>query len=220
MIRELKEENEKLKALLAAAGGPAQVQKVDDEESKLQMQMMKEQLEANQREMEEMGKSWEQKLAESREREEEEEKLKAEENKAKLAGTPHLVNLNEDPMLDRRVIYDIGKDEPLICGRRNKNSSNKLQLGGTGIEPDHCVFGYEEDGTVRLKACNEKSMKHIRVNGELLKIINGQILRPNDRIQIGPSAIFLFKNMQREQDASMPDPDDDPISFDFAADEV
>ena len=73
-----------------------------------------------------MGKSWEQKLAESREREEEEEKLKAEENKAKLAGTPHLVNLNEDPMLDRRVIYDIGKDEPLICGRRNKNSSNKL----------------------------------------------------------------------------------------------
>lgn len=34
MIRELKEENEKLKKQLAAAGGPAQVVTVDDEESK------------------------------------------------------------------------------------------------------------------------------------------------------------------------------------------
>jgi len=45
-------------------------------------------------------------------------------------------------------------------------------------------------------------------------------LKPNDRICIGPSAIFLFKNKGKEADASMPDPDEDPISFDFAADEV
>lgn len=38
-----------------------------------------------------------------------------------LAGTPHLVNLNEDPMLDRKVVYDI-KKEGLTCGRRNKAS--------------------------------------------------------------------------------------------------
>ena len=46
------------------------------------------------------------------------------------------------------------------------------------------------------------------------------VLKPNDRICIGPSAIFLFKNKSNEADASIPDLDDDPISFDFAADEV
>lgn len=50
--------------------------------------------------------------------------------------------------------------------------------------------------------------------------MDGLILKPNDRICIGPSAVFLFKNKAHEEDASMPDPDDDPISFDFASEEV
>ena len=83
-----------------------------------------------------MEKSWEQKLAEAKAKEEEEEKAIEEENAAKLAGTPHLVNLNEDPMLDRKVCYDIKSAEPLTCGRRNKKAIHKLQLGGTGIQPD------------------------------------------------------------------------------------
>lgn len=58
---------------------------------------MREQLEANQREMAEMSKTWEEKLAEQKAREEAEDKERAEEEAAKLAGTPHLVNLNEDP---------------------------------------------------------------------------------------------------------------------------
>ena len=44
-----------------------------------------------------MNKSWEQKVAEQKARQEEEDRLRAEEEAAKLAGTPHLVNLNEDP---------------------------------------------------------------------------------------------------------------------------
>ena len=46
------------------------------------------------------------------------------------------------------------------------------------------------------------------------------VLQPNDRICIGPSAMFLFKNKAQEANASMPDTDDDPISYDFAAEEV
>jgi len=75
--------------------------------------------------MAEMEKSWEQKLKEAKEREAEEERLNKEEEAAKLAGTPHLVNLNEDPMLDRKVVYDI-KGDGLSCGRRNKASKHKL----------------------------------------------------------------------------------------------
>ena len=62
-------------------------------------------------------------------------------------------------------------------------------------------------------------MQNCRVNGEVVPIV-GLVLRPNDRIAIGPSAIFLFKNKQNEADASMPDNEDDPITFDYAAEEV
>jgi len=68
------------------------------------------------------------------------EQRRMEEEAARLAGTPHLVNLNEDPMLDRKVVYAIGGEEPLTCGRRRNTSSHKLQLGGQGIQPDHCRF--------------------------------------------------------------------------------
>ena len=64
LIRELKAENERLKKELEAAGGPAKVVTQEDEEAKKQLQIMKEQLEANQREMKEMEKSWEDKLKE------------------------------------------------------------------------------------------------------------------------------------------------------------
>lgn len=166
-----------------------------------------------------MEKSWEQKIAESKEQELEAERLRKDEEESRMAGTPHLVNLNEDPFLDRKVLYDIKEGEPLKCGRRNKQSNHKLQLGGAGIEPDHCHFVLQDDGTVKVSPISDKAMKNVKVNGKIIPIL-GQILKPNDRICIGPSAIFLFKNKQKEADASMPDPDDDPISFDFAAEEV
>lgn len=169
--------------------------------------------------MAEMEKSWEQKLKEAKEREIEEERIKAEEEAALLAGTPHLLNLNEDPMLDRKVVYDI-KGEGLSCGRRNKAAKHKLQLGGTGIEPDHAKFELTEDGHVKLVPLSEKAMPNCKINGVKITSMDGIILKPNDRICIGPSAIFLFKNKQNEADASMPDTEADPISFDLACEEV
>ena len=73
--------------------------------------------------MAEMEKSWEQKLAEAKAKEEAEEKARKEEENKRLMGTPHLINLNEDPMLDRKV-YDIHMDGwkasrgPLDCAGR------------------------------------------------------------------------------------------------------
>lgn len=166
-----------------------------------------------------MEKSWEQKLKEAKQREAEEERLHKEEEAAKLAGTPHIVNLNEDPMLDRKVIYDI-KGDGLSCGRRNKASKHKLQLGGTGIEPDHANFLTLPDGHVKLQPLSEKAVPNIKVNGFKLQDMQGRILKPNDRICIGPSAYFLFKNTQKEAEASMPDTDADPILFDFAEKEA
>lgn len=50
--------------------------------------------------------------------------------------------------------------------------------------------------------------------------MDGVVLKPNDRICLGPSAIFLFKNDAKKDEASMPDDPSNPISFDMAADEV
>ena len=132
LIRELKAENERLKKQLEAGGGGGANSKRDQEElmediqQAARLKFMQDQLEANQRQMEEMSKTWEQRLKESKEKEEAEERKRLEEEQLRLSGTPHLVNLNEDPMLDRKVVYDIKDGEPLTCGRRNKQSGHKL----------------------------------------------------------------------------------------------
>lgn len=63
-------------------------------------------------------------------------------------------------------------------------------------------------------------MKNIKVNGQSLNDLKGVLLKANDRICIGPSAIFLFINKLQEHEASMPDTPDNPISFDFASEEI
>ena len=135
---------------------------------------MQETLEANQRQMAEMEKSWEQKLAEAKAMEEEEEKKNEEEKLKKQQGGPHLVNLNEDPMLDRKVFYDITAEAPLTCGRRGKGVAHKLQLGGTGIVPNHCKIEMI-NGTwpCMIVPLDEKALPHIRVNGKLLPGMEG-----------------------------------------------
>jgi len=45
-------------------------------------------------------------------------------------------------------------------------------------------------------------------------------LRPNDRISIGPAALFIYKNKQMESEASMADTSDDPITHEFASEEI
>jgi kinesin family protein 13 len=167
-----------------------------------------------------MEKSWEQKLAESKQKEQEEEAALEAEKQARLMGTPHLMNLNEDPMLDRKVTYDIAGGSPLTCGRRNKKASHRLQLGGVGVEPEHCAFELMEDGNVKLTALSDKSLKNVKVNGEALIAMSGKILLPNDRVCIGPSAIFIFKNKSKETPDTKPDTDDDPITYEDAEEEV
>ena len=123
-------------------------------------------------------------------------------------------------MLDRMVVYDIPETLGLTCGRRGKNSSHKLQLGGSGIQKDHAKFKRTLEGQVRVTALSPEAIPFIKINGKPLESLEGQILRPNDRICIGPSAYFIFKNKANEHNASMPDPSSDPISFEFANEEV
>ena len=82
-----------------------------------------------------MQKTFEQKLAETKQREEEEERRKALEIEARNSGRPQLLNLNEDGMLDRKIFIDLSKVTSASVGRKSANPDQNptLVLGGIGI---------------------------------------------------------------------------------------
>lgn len=167
--------------------------------------------------MEEMEGDWETKLKKAQEQALIDDELKDKEEELLKAGKPHLTNLNEDPMLDRKVKYMIMPEVPVICGKRSKDSTHVIKLGGIGICKDHVKFLLGPNQTfVFMTPLDPKAPENIRVNGVPCKDCSEVKLRPNDRITIGPSAMFLYKNVEHDDEASMPDPVDDPISFDFA----
>jgi len=86
--------------------------------------------------MEEMSKSWEQKLAEQRAKEMEEETKKREIEEAKRSGKPQILNLNEDGMLDRKIFLDLTKNSNARVGRKHPTDPDQnpqITLGGIGI---------------------------------------------------------------------------------------
>jgi len=158
MIRELKEENERLKKELAGKGGSLGAggsPSGGDEESAAKLREMEEQMRANQLAMEEMQKSWEQKLAEAKAKEVEESASNA--LYAKIKSVPHIVNLNEDPQLDRKVFYDLTKTENTHVGRKNGDPEPFVILGGIGIQANHAVFEKTKRGFV-LKPTSSQSI--------------------------------------------------------------
>lgn len=130
MIRMLKEENDRLKKELAAKGGAAGGVVVSDEESKAKLKEMEEQMRANQAAMDEMQKSWETRLAEAKALEA--ENVGQSYDKVKNSA-PHIVNLNEDPQLDRKVFYNLAERDQTQVGRKNAEPANQVVLGGIGI---------------------------------------------------------------------------------------
>lgn len=116
---------------------------------------------------------------------------KKKEEEARLSGAPHLVNLNEDVQMSRKVHYEILPDNEVTVGKRG--SEHEIQLGGAGIEQDMCKFTLLEDGKVTISPYSDKAALMVRVNGKVLLGTEAVTLRSNDRIALGPHAIFLFK---------------------------
>jgi hypothetical protein len=93
-------------------------------------------IEANQKKMDELNKTWEQKLKEAEEAEAKEDAEEAAELAARNSGGPQLLNLNDDMMLDRKNFVDLQVKNPAIVGKANLADQSKnptVVLGGTGI---------------------------------------------------------------------------------------
>ncbi|PFH37453.1 putative Chromosome-associated kinesin KLP1 [Besnoitia besnoiti] len=197
LIRELKEENERLKK---AAGGELVLSdsgKTQEEMDKMKQQY-EEELEANRRALEEMSKSWQQKLAEAQARDAAAGKEQQVENQACLK------NLNEDPLLSGKITLNLPEGSSSV-GKPNSENKPTFQIGGLGVTVNHATLscsagGSEANATyeVKLKA-NGKTL----VNGQPLAAGEEKLLAHRDRILFGHANFFVYMD-PTEADKSMP----------------
>jgi len=105
--------------------------------------------------------------------------------------TPHLVNLNEDATLSECLLYYL-KEGTTRVGSPEANVPQDIQLVGTHILPEHCVFENSE-GVVTLTPMNGAICF---VNGR--KVENPPItLRTGSRVILGKNHVFRFNHPEQ-----------------------
>ncbi|XP_034559760.1 kinesin-like protein KIF1A isoform X4 [Notolabrus celidotus] len=136
--------------------------------------------------------------------------------------TPHLVNLNEDPLMSECLLYYI-KDGITKVGRENAKTRQDIVLSGHFIQDEHCTFssttGPQGEGIVVLEPC-EGSETY--VNGK--KVTSDIVLRSGNRIIMGKSHVFRFNDpeqarMERERTPCAETPVE-PVDWAFAQREL
>ncbi|XP_052405278.1 kinesin-like protein KIF1A isoform X5 [Carassius gibelio] len=109
--------------------------------------------------------------------------------------TPHLVNLNEDPLMSECLLYYI-KDGITKVGRDDASSRQDIVLSGHFIKDEHCIFtsttNASGEGTVILDPCEEAETY---VNGK--RVTEPTILRSGNRIIMGKSHVFRFNDPEQ-----------------------
>lgn len=136
--------------------------------------------------------------------------------------TPHLVNLNEDPLMSECLLYYI-KDGITRVGQADAERRQDIVLSGAHIKEEHCIFRSERnangDVIVMLVPC-EGSETY--VNG---KRVEGAIqLRSGNRIIMGKNHVFRFNHpeqarAEREKTPSAETPVE-PVDWTFAQREL
>ncbi|XP_011701819.1 PREDICTED: kinesin-like protein unc-104 isoform X6 [Wasmannia auropunctata] len=101
--------------------------------------------------------------------------------------TPHLVNLNEDPLMSECLIYYI-KDGFTRIGSAEAVVPQDIQLCGPHILKEHCVFENHE-GIITLIP---KNGALIYVNGR--EVTEPLILTTGSRVILGKSHVFRFNH--------------------------
>ncbi|XP_018403955.1 PREDICTED: kinesin-like protein unc-104 isoform X6 [Cyphomyrmex costatus] len=217
LIRELKEEIQKLRELLKQEGIDVQegdeiirTNKRNEEDTKETRSRISshttstiaeeavEQLQASEKLIAELNETWEEKLKRTESIRLQREAVFAEMGVAvKEDGvtvgvfspkkTPHLVNLNEDPLMSECLIYYI-KDGFTRIGSAEAHVPQDIQLCGPHILREHCVFENHE-GIITLIP---KNGALIYVNGR--EVTEPLILTTGSRVILGKSHVFRFNH--------------------------
>lgn len=205
IIRELKEEVSKLKELLVKEGyNPDDLQSVlrpgstqiprrysqEFQDGTLEKLKISEKLIA------ELNETWEEKLKKTEAIKQEREAMLAEMGVAigvdghtvglfQPKRRPHLVNLNEDPLMSECLLYYI-KNGVTRVGQAGAKSHQDIQLSGENILDEHCLLEHTP-GVVKIIPCeNSRTF----VNGKL--VTESTVLRSGSRLILGNNHVFRF----------------------------
>ncbi|CAG2190263.1 Kinesin-like protein KIF16B,Kinesin-like protein KIF17,Chromosome-associated kinesin KIF4,Kinesin-like protein KIN-12B,Chromosome-associated kinesin KIF4A,Kinesin-like protein KIF1A,Kinesin-II 95 kDa subunit,Kinesin-II 85 kDa subunit,Kinesin-like protein KIN-1,Kinesin-like protein CIN8,Kinesin-like protein unc-104,Kinesin-like protein KIF3A,Kinesin-like protein KIF13B,Kinesin-like protein KIF28P,Kinesin-like protein KIF1C,Chromosome-associated kinesin KIF4B,Kinesin-related protein 8,Kinesin-like protein KI len=213
LIRELKEENERLKKSMEGGGLIGHDMGMTPEEvEKMRKQMEEEiraQLFANQEMIAQNTQSWEEQLAAART---ETENI-TDNSAARKAKEPHLINLNEDPMLSGVICHFLSQKETTI-GRKDAKPVPSICLSGLSIQKQHSVI-YNSNGTVEVESVAGTGSK-TKVNG--IPLQGKKVLCHKDRVLFGSNHMYVFINPMKKSEAG----DDLPaeITWEFAQKEI
>uniref|UniRef100_A0A8C3S3X2 plus-end-directed kinesin ATPase n=1 Tax=Chelydra serpentina TaxID=8475 RepID=A0A8C3S3X2_CHESE len=134
--------------------------------------------------------------------------------------TPHLVNLNEDPLMSECLLYYI-KDGITRVGQADAERRQDIVLSGAHIKEEHCLFRSERNHNVivTLEPC-ERSETY--VNGK--RVVQPVQLRSGNRIIMGKNHVFRFNHpeqarAEREKTPSAETPSE-PVDWTFAQREL
>ncbi|PLW15697.1 hypothetical protein PCANC_14326 [Puccinia coronata f. sp. avenae] len=213
LIRELKEELDTLRSRMMGSHGEdtydvtlppeKQIVKYQTKSGEIKTvtkAALQEQLEQSEKLMSEVAQTWEEKLKNTqivqKEREQalEELGITIEKNNVGVytpKRMPHLVNLNEDPLMSECLIYQI-KPGTTTVGNTETTEPCDIRLSGRNILAQHCHFESDkETGAVQLYSHpNAPTM----VNGQRLSPDKPRKLRSGYRVILGDYHIFRFNH--------------------------
>ncbi|CAF3629264.1 unnamed protein product [Adineta steineri] len=214
LIRQLKEENQRLKLLIETGNYNLQLDVkpgMTDQDIEIVRKQMEEeinlQIQNNQKTLQDSNISWDTKLKNAQ--------LDDKNSSTSLKSTqsdqivPYLANLNEDPMLSYIICHYLHTDEITIGSR-----DCTIYLNGLSILERHAILRHSNTNVYQLIPA--EATAKIKVNGYNL---TGDIfLHDKDRILFGANHLYVFLNPkeQKESPADLPN----IITWEFAQKEI
>nr|XP_046237377.1 kinesin-like protein KIF1C [Scatophagus argus]XP_046237378.1 kinesin-like protein KIF1C [Scatophagus argus] len=133
-------------------------------------------------------------------------------------GTPHLVNLNEDPLMSECLLYYI-KEGVTRVGQLDVD----IKLSGHFIKEIHCVFVSETNDQGEVVVTLEPLVgAETYVNGK--QITEAVVLKQGNRIVMGKNHVFRFNHPEQarlERERSIPaDQQGEPEDWNYAQREL
>ncbi|GAA6005007.1 hypothetical protein JCM11491_002305 [Sporobolomyces phaffii] len=172
---------------------------------------LQDQLEASEKLMASVTETWEQKLEKTKEVQKEREKaleslgITIEKNMLGVhtpKTMPHLVNLNEDPLMSECLIYQIKQGRTTV-GNLDSSKAADIKLSGANILPEHCHFECttnDEDGS-DVVTLHAGSGSTTMVNGLRIPPGKPKELKSGFRIILGDFHVFRFNHPEEVRKA-------------------
>ena len=224
LIRELREENQKLMKMLGGQGIPSALTtdsstnvtgtgEVSEEEKERMRKEIEDELKAqmleNQKALEDSSKSAAEKLAEM-EKAMEEERMKRQADDEKRKKKPYLWNLNEDPALSGIVCHVIERTKVLV----GKGEKCQVKLTGLSIMDEHALIEVDKHAIFITARMNAK----ITLNGE--KIEAKTELHHNDRVLFSAGHVYVVHHPYQFKKAAKEGTTFSPITWDVVQTEI